>query len=75
MVSINNVNMNMIMDIMNGCGRKCKEEQNTQYTKYTNSQFEIIVKNNSSIVVFDKRGPVTRCFSDLKTAHTQIKCI
>lgn len=72
MAPLNIDNLGMVMEIMNKGGHDSTHESTKQYTKYSNSQFEIIVKNNSSIVVIDKRLPV-KVYSDLRTAYMQIK--
>lgn len=73
MVQINAVNHNMIMDIM---GNLYEIENNQEFTKYANNFFDIVVKNNSSIIVIDKRDTYTDgipiVYKDLRIAHTNI---
>jgi hypothetical protein len=66
-------NMVMIMDIMN-LGRSYNQvtERHKDYIKYSNHQFDIILKNNRCIVVIDRRGPTT-IYPDLRSAHNKLK--
>jgi len=67
-VQINQANTSMINEIMNNNYRIIEDGT---FTKYVNNTFDIIVKNNSSIIVIDKREPTT-FYKDLRTAHTNI---
>lgn len=72
MVQLNTSNSQMIFRLFQGTNFDI--EQNPTHIKYTNHMFDIIVKNNTSIVVIDKRhmnaNPVV--YNDLKVAFSQI---
>lgn len=66
---INSTNYNMIMSIMDN---KYNLVNEAYLTKFVNAKYEVIVKNNSSIVVVDKSRNTQVIYKDLKTAHNQI---
>lgn len=72
MIQLNTINIQMIMDILQGS--RFKIEENPTHVKYVNQRYDIVIKNNTSIIVIDKRlangCPVI--YKDLRTAHNQI---
>ena len=47
--------------------------ENDGYVKYTNRDFEVIVKSNHSIIVIDKRDPLKQTiYNNLRTAYKQL---
>ena len=76
MVEINVSNHQMIMDIFDNDIATIKVEKNPSFIKYINPHFDVVIKNNSSIIVIDKRkiniDGIPIIYKDLKTAHTHI---
>ncbi len=58
----------MINDIL-AISSRCSVVTTPYITKYESDRFNILVKNNSHIVVIDNKGAI---YTNLKLAHTAI---
>lgn len=72
MVQLNLENYKMVMELLSGSPFEII--QTHTHSKYTNDFFDVIIKNNSSIIVVDKRekkGKQT-FYRDLKLAYHNV---
>lgn len=70
MIQLTSENAKYLQDIMGHVNYDIVSTQ--ECTKFINSDFEILVKNNNNIIVIDKRSTVKSIFKDLKTASKHI---